>query len=211
LIPKSATRSNASSGLPSRQWAGRRSPPTARSDGPCSPPVSSLDASAGLGSPAGAGWRGPGPKGDPLGNLAVVRAVYEAFASNDIDAAFAYLDPAFELWASRRSEGCESFWGREGIERWIAMMEGIRGEWLFDPERLIAAGNKVVALVPLVDERGSSQVPGDRRVAHLWRLRGGRAITALIYFDRPPAFKRRRTARFHGSPRRGADSAAARG
>jgi ketosteroid isomerase-like protein len=120
----------------------------------------------------------------PSQNVEAVRAVYEAFATWDLDAAFRHLDPQVEVrLPSIYPEGPETLRGREGAERWRAMIQDTWGEWRFEPERLIEAGDKVVALVRIVAEGGASQVRLDREVAHVWAMDQGRATSIEVYLD----------------------------
>ncbi len=59
------------------------------------------------------------------GNVEVVRKLYELFARRDLEAAFSdYADPNIELRVPPLyPDTPEAFRGREGIERWLAMVD----------------------------------------------------------------------------------------
>jgi ketosteroid isomerase-like protein len=124
-------------------------------------------------------------------NVDVVQAIYAAFADRAIDAAFTNLaDPAFELRTPAiYPEGRQTFRGRAGIDRWLAMTEETWGEWRFEVERLMDAGEKVVGLARIVAEGSSSHVRLQRDVAHLWSLTNGRATSVDVYLDRGEALE----------------------
>jgi ketosteroid isomerase-like protein len=86
-------------------------------------------------------------------------------------------------------EGAQVFLGREGLQRWIAITREIWGEWRFEPERLIDAGDRVVALVRVIARGGVSGVPLDRETAHLWTLGDGRVTRCKVYLDRSEALE----------------------
>jgi ketosteroid isomerase-like protein len=101
-----------------------------------------------------------------------------------------YLHEGFELYPPAiYPEGPQVFRGREGLRRWIAITREIWGEWRFEPERLVDAGDRVVALVRVVARGGSSGVRLDRETAHLWTMRDGRVIGCKVYLDRSEALE----------------------
>ncbi len=119
-----------------------------------------------------------------------VRRIYELFARRDIEGVVGHMADDFELrLPDTYPEGAETFRGRDGLQRWLAMVEDTWGEWSFDVERLIDADEQVVALVRIVAEGGASGVPVDRDVAHVWFLRAGKASTASVYLDRTDALE----------------------
>ncbi len=101
-----------------------------------------------------------------------------------------YVDEGFELHPPAiYPEGAQVFRGREGLWRWTAMTREIWGEWRFELERLIPAGDQVVALVRVVARGSSSGVPLDRETAHVWTLKDGRVARCEVYLDRSEALE----------------------
>jgi ketosteroid isomerase-like protein len=86
-------------------------------------------------------------------------------------------------------EGGQVFRGREGLQRWIDTTREVWDEWRFELERLIDAGDRVVVYVRVVARGGSSGVGLDRRTAHIWSIRDGRATRCEVYFDRTEALE----------------------
>jgi ketosteroid isomerase-like protein len=84
-------------------------------------------------------------------------------------------------------EGGQVFRGRDGLQRWIDTTREVWDEWRFELERLLDAGDQVVVLVRVVARGGSSGVGLDRRTAHIWSIRDGRATRCEVYLDRSEA------------------------
>lgn len=121
-------------------------------------------------------------------NVEVVRRAYELFERRDIEGVLGLATDDFELrLPDSYPEGPETYAGRDGLQRWLAMIRDVWGDWRFDVERLIDADEQVVALVRIVAAGGASGVPVDREVAHVWSVRGGKASTASVYLDRTAA------------------------
>jgi uncharacterized protein len=124
-------------------------------------------------------------------NAEVVRKLYELFARRDLEAAFpAYADPSFELRVPPLyPDTPEVFRGREGVERWIAMVDEVWAEWRFEPERYLDSGSTVVVLTRLVAEGSSSGIHLEREVAHLWTVEEGRATSIRVYLNQADALE----------------------
>jgi ketosteroid isomerase-like protein len=118
-------------------------------------------------------------------NVDVVRTLYAIFARRDLEGAIPeYADPDLELRVPPLyPDTPEVFRGREGIERWIAMVDEAWAEWRFEPQRYLEAGPTVVVLARLIAEGGASGIHLEREVAHLWTLEEGRAISVRVYLD----------------------------
>lgn len=86
-------------------------------------------------------------------------------------------------------EGAQIFRGRPGLQRWVDLTKEIWGEWRFEPEQLLPAGDRVVALVRVVARGGSSGVPLDWETAHLWTFRERRVLRCEVYLDRSEALE----------------------
>jgi ketosteroid isomerase-like protein len=120
----------------------------------------------------------------------LVQRVYELFERRDIEGTLGLVTNDFELrLPDLYPEGPETYLGRDGMQRWLSMIQDIWGEWRFELERLIDADEQVVALVRIVAEGGASGVPVDREVAHVWSVRDGKASTASVYLDRAEALE----------------------
>jgi ketosteroid isomerase-like protein len=124
-------------------------------------------------------------------NVRLVRNVYAlGLGPAVVDRAFAsYLDEEFEVRPPGIYPDGEIFRGRAGVRRWLAALSEAWGEWRFEPERFIDVGDRVVVLVRVVARGGSSGVRLDRKTAHLWTIKDGRATRCDAYLDRSQALE----------------------
>jgi ketosteroid isomerase-like protein len=86
-------------------------------------------------------------------------------------------------------EGAHVFRGRRGLKRWVDSTREVWDEWRFERERFIEAGERVVVLVRVVARGGASGVSLDRKTAHLWTVRDGRAARCEVYLERSEALE----------------------
>jgi uncharacterized protein len=123
-------------------------------------------------------------------NVEIVQRVYQLFERRDIEGVLGLVAEDFELrLPDIYPEGPETFRGRDGMRRWLAMVQDIWGEWHFEVERLVDAGEQVLALVRIVAEGSASGAPVQREVGHVWSVRGRTPSTATVYLDRAEAFR----------------------
>lgn len=124
-------------------------------------------------------------------NFEVVERLYALFASRDVAAAIPdYAAPNLELRVPPLyPDTPEVFRGREGIERWMRMIDEAWAEWRLEPERYLDAGSTVVVLARLIAEGGSSGIHLEREVAHVWTLEQGRAVSIRVYLDQAEALE----------------------
>jgi ketosteroid isomerase-like protein len=108
-----------------------------------------------------------------------------------IDRAFReYLDEEYELrLPGGYPEGEPVFRGREGVAQLIAMLRDAWGEWRFEPERFIDAGDLVVVFVRVVAEGSASGAPIELPDAHVVTLRDDRLTSTYVYRDRAQALE----------------------
>jgi ketosteroid isomerase-like protein len=100
------------------------------------------------------------------------------------------LDEKFELYPPPGyPEGEQVFRGRNGLKRWTAITREIWDEWRFEVERYIDAGDRVVALVHVVAQGGSSGVRLERDTAHVWTVADGMVTRCEVYLDRAEALE----------------------
>jgi ketosteroid isomerase-like protein len=95
------------------------------------------------------------------------------------------MDERFELrLPDTYPEGAQGFYGHDGLQKWTAWTREVWGEWRFEVERLIEAGQRVVALVHVVAKGGLSGVRLERDTAHVWTLANGKVLRCEVYLDR---------------------------
>lgn len=99
-----------------------------------------------------------------------------------------HLDEMFELrMPADYPEGEQVLRGREGLAQLGAMLRDAWGEWRFEPERLIDAGDRVVVLVRVVARGGASGVQVALETAHVVTVRDTRMASVRVYRDRAQA------------------------
>jgi ketosteroid isomerase-like protein len=86
-------------------------------------------------------------------------------------------------------EGEQVYVGRRGMSKLIGGLRDSWTKWRFEAERFIEAGERVIVLIRVVAEGGSSGIATERETAHLWTLRAGRLTSIQIYRDRAEALE----------------------
>jgi hypothetical protein len=86
-------------------------------------------------------------------------------------------------------EGEQVHVGRRGMSELIGALRDSWTKWRFETERFIDAGERVIVLIRVVAEGGSSGIATERRTAHLWTLHRGRLASIKIYRDRGQALE----------------------
>ena len=124
-------------------------------------------------------------------NVEVVRKLYGFFERRDLEPAFPdYAHPEIELRVPPLyPDTPDVFRGREGVERWTAMVDQVWAEWRFEPERYLDSESTVVVLAKLIAEGRTSGVHLEREVAHLWTIEAGRATGIRVYLNQDEALE----------------------
>jgi ketosteroid isomerase-like protein len=86
-------------------------------------------------------------------------------------------------------EGEQIFVGRRGMAELIGVLRDSWTKWRFEAERFIDAGDRVIVLIRVLAEGGSSGLATERETAHVWAVREGRLTSIQIYRDRSEAFE----------------------
>jgi ketosteroid isomerase-like protein len=122
-----------------------------------------------------------------MGNKEFIQSLYAAFAKSDVPSVLAGLDDKIE-WSE--AEGFP-FWNgapfvgpQEVAERVFARIG--KGElsdtFAVNPSQFVADGDTVVMLGTYTGT-GSSGAPFEVKVAHVWTVRGGKAVTFQQHVD----------------------------
>ena len=122
-------------------------------------------------------------------NLVTVRAVYEAANRRDLDALFAMCHQDAEWESDPRVPNAGIFRGRAEIERFMEDQDAPFEASVAELERLIPAGDQVLALVRMRWRPRGSTSEIDIRIAHLWTLRGGKAARCQAFAEREKGFQ----------------------
>jgi ketosteroid isomerase-like protein len=128
-------------------------------------------------------------------NVELVRTAYElnlfTATSDQIDRLFhEYADDQFEFrMPPDYPEGTQVFRGRAGVGQVAAMLRDAWGEWRFETERFIDAGDLVVVFARILAKGGASGVPIELETSHVWTVSAGRATSVQFYRDRSEALE----------------------
>jgi uncharacterized protein len=112
-------------------------------------------------------------------NVEIVRPAYTAFNDGDLDAALAAMDPDIEWNASDvffdqpRTYRRRRAWQDGFLRDLMQIFETYRGE----PERLLDAGDQVVAVVWVGGQGRRSGAEAMARVAHVFAFRDDKVVT----------------------------------
>jgi hypothetical protein len=110
-------------------------------------------------------------------DVAVVRAIYDAFARRDVEAALAHVADDVELVAPGTAEriGQEGpYRGHEGVRRYFADVGTVWDELTLYADDIRATVGSVVVFGHIEARMGGE--PFSRRVVWTWRVRDGKAV-----------------------------------
>jgi ketosteroid isomerase-like protein len=118
-------------------------------------------------------------------NVEFLRAVYASWGRGIDDELWDRVAPDFVADSSRSSVIAEEgvAHGREQVRarmnRYLEAWKGYRN----DPEELVDAGDKVLAVVRVSGAGRASGIPVETRVAHVWTFRDGLCIRVEFFGD----------------------------
>ena len=117
-------------------------------------------------------------------NVEIVRQIFERLNRGDVEGVVELCDDDFVMDMTARVFNPDTYQGHAGIRRFY---EGVREVWesyLWNIEETRVTGDSVVALLHC---QGHSRKGGpgvDWRVAWLWKLQRGRAMSVRFYRER---------------------------
>ena len=120
-------------------------------------------------------------------NRALVEQAYDDFASGDVDAFLAILDPEVTWTDAEGYPYAGTYIGPDALlEGLIARIGAEWVDYVVVPETLVADGDRVVALGTY---RGTYKATGrsvEAPFAHVWQLADGRVVAFRQFTDGPP-------------------------
>lgn len=120
----------------------------------------------------------------------MIGELYEAFNRRDFEAVAAMCDPNLEflpVTARSQNEG-EAYRGLEGLRRYFEHVEEAWDELLITAERAEARGEWIL-VTGRVRARSKDAGIRDLPAGWLWRVRGGRFVSGLVFEDPSDAEK----------------------
>jgi ketosteroid isomerase-like protein len=116
-------------------------------------------------------------------NVEIVRDTIEAFNRDGVEAALAYFNPGVEWLGPPEWLEKDLYKGHDGIREIASVWSENFDEYRLDLERVIDAGDHVVALV---NQRGRIKGSADsieQRIGYDWEVRDGKGVRVQVYFS----------------------------
>jgi uncharacterized protein len=121
--------------------------------------------------------------------LGLVRDLYEAVNRRDWEALARLSQPDLEWETDPRLPNAGIYRGREEIRRFLEDQASPFERTLTQPERLVAKGDYVVAVVRLSRRIRDSTAEVELRVGHLWSIRDGKLARGQAFAEPEKAFE----------------------
>jgi uncharacterized protein len=121
-------------------------------------------------------------------NIELVRSVFEAFTSRDIDAMLELISPEMEFWgptASFARQG-EAYVGHEGMRQYFADVGRVWRTLEVVPHDFRDLGDRVLVF-GRVYARGEGGYISDSPTQWLWKVSGGRIVWGRVFTNRAEA------------------------
>ena len=115
-------------------------------------------------------------------NLNVVRSLYDAFESRDLEAVLRYLAPDVEIVASEGLPWSGTYHGPGGFADFVGAVEE-HMRLSFETDELIESGESVAQIGAMVGEVHGANTTFWARSIHLWHLREGKVVSFQNYPD----------------------------
>jgi ketosteroid isomerase-like protein len=123
-------------------------------------------------------------------NLELVRRVFEAFNSEDIERILALMHPELEVVIpAELSAEPDVYRGPEGIRRYMSTFQEAMDEIRFEPERLWDAGESVVVALRLTARGRETAIEVEQRSAGVWRIRDGKVAGVRAFASQEQALE----------------------
>jgi uncharacterized protein len=123
-------------------------------------------------------------------NVEIVRRLIEALNSNEQDRVSGILDPGAVIDATRRLVNPKTYTGIQGYGRMVAEREEVWDEFRMEPDEVLDAGDRVVAVGRWVGKGKGSGIEVHQPVADVYTLHNGRVVRAEFGFtDRAEALE----------------------
>ena|ERR1700730_6955907 len=115
-------------------------------------------------------------------NIEVVRQIFEAFNSEDIELILALTPADFELEVPPAlSAEPDIYRGHDGMRRYWESFRDAMDEIRIQPERLYDAGESVVVAMHLTAKGRRTAIAVEQRTAATWAVRDGKVIRVRAY------------------------------
>ncbi len=140
-------------------------------------------------------WWGPRTLDDALDRLgdeklALALRGYDAFNRGDVEGALATFDPEI-VWHTYLvpGPGGGTYHGHDGVRELWNDARNIFGDFRNEPERLISAGDRVLAFVRICGWGKESGVAVEAKIAHVLTVQGEKVVRVESFEDRNEALR----------------------
>ena len=121
-------------------------------------------------------------------NVQLVRRIFDAFNSEDIDLILGLTHPDFELEVPPAvSAEPDVYRGHAGMRRYWESFQDAMDEIRIRPERLYDAGEAVVVAMHLTAKGRRTAIAVEQRSAGVWTISGHQVIRIRAYASMPEA------------------------
>ena len=124
-------------------------------------------------------------------NVETARRIYESYARGDL-APLELLDPEIE-WRGPREfpDLAEPHYGHDGVRRYVAKVREAIDDYRVTPEEFVDVGPDLVLVLSREGGRGrgSGAEVQTHLTAHVWTIRGGKAVRMQSYWERSDAMR----------------------
>jgi ketosteroid isomerase-like protein len=123
-------------------------------------------------------------------NLDIVRRHFEARSDGDIDAMVRDMDAQVELDLTRSIAPYRgSYRGHEAVGGLVQTLREAWDEMTWEPEELIEAGDRVVAVLRMSGRGKGSGIEARARGANVFTIRNGKIIRVQVFQDKHDALE----------------------
>jgi ketosteroid isomerase-like protein len=122
-------------------------------------------------------------------NVEIVRRMYDAFYSGDVEAALAHFDPDVVVDASKGRPDMGIGRGREQVRRMVTTWVGTWDEWREEIEEMRDLGSRVLVLTLQHGRGRGSGVEVEAPWAVLYDVHGGKITRMALYREHAAALE----------------------
>jgi ketosteroid isomerase-like protein len=115
-------------------------------------------------------------------NVEVVRQLFDAFNSGDLELILTLTHPEFEAEVPPSlSAEPDTYRGHDGMRRYWDSFQDAMQEIHFESERFWVAGETVVVAVRITAKGRRTAIAVEQQTAGVWTIRDGKALRAHVY------------------------------
>lgn len=117
-------------------------------------------------------------------NSQIISNLYEAFARRDMQSLLQWIDPQIEITQTTELPWGGTFQGQQGLMSFAGkLLQNVDSQ--VEPDELIEAGDRVVAIGRTRGHVMANNKEFDVRAVHVWTLKDGKVLRFEAYIDTP--------------------------